>query len=80
MSLARLDGGNDGIERDPVDVMECHRGRLIPQTVVREMLEAFGIQVCPRCHRFAGMTGRARVQWREPETVPVPVRNRTLPN
>jgi hypothetical protein len=58
--------------------MECHRGRLIPQAVVREMLEAFGIQVCRRCHRFAGMTGRARVQWREPETVPVRARN--LPN
>lgn len=58
--------------------MECHRGRLFPEAVVREMLGAFGIQVCDRCHRFAGMTGRARVQWREPELVPVP--RRILPN
>ena len=46
---------------------------------MREMLEAFGIQVCERCHRFAGMTGRARVQWRERELVPVQ-RRTTLPN
>jgi hypothetical protein len=58
-------------------VMECHRGRLIPEAVVREMLEAFGIHVCPRCHRFSGMTGRARIQWRERELVPV---RRELPN
>jgi len=51
--------------------MECHRGRLIQEAVVREMLEAFGIHVCPRCHRFSGMTGRARVHWREPELIPV---------
>ncbi|HEX2626895.1 MAG TPA: hypothetical protein VHL56_08320 [Candidatus Limnocylindrales bacterium] len=56
--------------------MDCHRGRLIPEAVVREMLEAFGIHVCPRCHRFSGLTGRARVQWRERELVPVMHRNR----
>jgi hypothetical protein len=61
-----------------VRTMECHRGRLIPQAVVREMLEAFGIKVCRDCHRFAGMTGRARVHWREPELVAV--RRRNLPN
>jgi hypothetical protein len=68
----------DAAARDGTRAMECHRGRLIPQAVVREMLEAFGIHVCERCHRFSGMTGRARVQWREPETVSI--RHRDHPN
>jgi len=55
--------------------MDCHRGRLIPQPVVREMLAALGIQVCPRCHRFSGMNGRSH--WREPELIPV--RRRQVP-
>jgi len=69
-----------GLLLDATSAMECHRGRLIPQAVVREMLEAFGIHVCERCHRFAGMTGRARVQWRESQAELVPVRRHHLPN
>jgi hypothetical protein len=34
----------------------CHpNGRLVEEKVIREMLNAVGVTICPRCHRAVTM-------------------------
>ena len=40
------------------EAVSCHRGRVIPDPIVREMMRACGMETCPDCHRLTRVHGR----------------------